>query len=294
MLKEELTMTADKTCLFCGLILHPSRSKRRGKSEEHIFAKWLVDHLAIRNTLITSLRLDVPSGGILDVRKHSVSAFVGGRICAECNNGWMSKLEEQVKPVLIRLIADPYELSNLSEDERHAVARWTLKTAGVLNRSSASGNSADSLGRLVPDEHLRIVRSGSIPNDVIVVGGRCPSNRIADALQDASWAFPNYSSALRREDQNLSYKIALSFHSLLLAVAHYPNPDYCYGVNERSYVILWKGTRGVVRTNNEVGEVSLGSNSLILGKFLLNIFVVSKTWLKMRENDLTTRLIVSP
>jgi hypothetical protein len=285
---------SQKACLFCGHIMHPSRSKGRGKSEEHIIPQWLMDHLGIRDMPITSLRHDVPSGTITNKRWHPVGNFVAGKVCADCNNGWMSDLEVQAKPILIRLIADPHQLSYLPEHERHTVARWTLKTAGVLNRASTSGNSTDPFARPVHDEHLRKVQSGSIPGDVIVVGSGCPSNTISDALQNASWAVPNNCVPLLPSDRERSYKIGLSFRSLLLAVAYYPNPEYHYGITEGSYAVLWDGTERIIRTNDGVGEVPILADSPILEGFLGNIFVVSKTWWTIRENTVATRFVVVP
>lgn len=40
-------MTATKTCLFCGRVLPPKRVKSGGKSDEHIIARWLLEHLGI-------------------------------------------------------------------------------------------------------------------------------------------------------------------------------------------------------------------------------------------------------
>src|SRR5882724_9624655 len=55
----------------------------------------------------------------------------------------------------------------------HIVARWTFKTAAVLNRASSYGNPSGALTHPVPDEYLRIVKSGAVPDDVIVIGSGC-------------------------------------------------------------------------------------------------------------------------
>src|SRR5437773_3570847 len=43
------TKASVRECLFCCRILHPTRVRQRGKSDEHIIAKWLMDHLGVRD-----------------------------------------------------------------------------------------------------------------------------------------------------------------------------------------------------------------------------------------------------
>ena len=52
-------------------------------------------------------------------------------VCRPCNNGWMSKLETDSKPLIGRLIED-FPLS-LHTSQQTLLARWTLKTAMVLD-----------------------------------------------------------------------------------------------------------------------------------------------------------------
>jgi hypothetical protein len=52
------------------------------------------------------------------------------RLCAGCNNGWMSRLEERTKPILVRLLENEPVLLDL--DAQAEVARWAIKTAMVV------------------------------------------------------------------------------------------------------------------------------------------------------------------
>lgn len=133
-----------KTCLFCGTTLRSKKSKTGGKSDEHIVPGWLMDHLGIRNTIITPMLTESAARRVMHVRQHVVSAFKAGTVCTGCNNGWMSRL-------------------SLTEREQFIVARWTLKTAAVLNRSSTYGNAGDGIARRIPDSHLIDVMEGRIP-----------------------------------------------------------------------------------------------------------------------------------
>ena len=53
-------------------------------------------------------------------------------VCGQCNNGWMSRLEAETKPVLGQLIVG--KKAWLTEDDQHIIARWSVKTAAVLQR----------------------------------------------------------------------------------------------------------------------------------------------------------------
>lgn len=286
-------MSAKKTCVFCGVALRGKGTDRTCKSDEHINPTWLIEHLGIGDLPVTGMRWDVPSRTVIEQHSHGGRSFVSGRVCTGCNNGWMSTLETEAKPILIRLIADPRLLPGLSVEERHTVARWTLKTAVALNQASF-GNEANPLDRPIPVEHRKALVSGKLSDDVIVVGACCPSDRVSEFVQSATWATPKNTVPLRTEDRVRSYKIGMSFRSLLLAVAYYPNSEYYYGITADRFAVLWTGTRGIVRTDEGIGEIPIAANSPILEGFLGNIFVVSKTWWTITQNAATTRLIVVP
>jgi len=63
-----------------------------------------------------------------------LGSFVTDSICRACNNGWMSQLESQVRPLLSPLLVDPWPkndrpiLSALFL-KSHVITRWLLKTA---------------------------------------------------------------------------------------------------------------------------------------------------------------------
>lgn len=278
--------------MFCGRILPPKRVKTGGKSDEHIIARWLLEHLGIGTTTITPGHLNVRSGDIIQTRHHTLNNFVGGSVCRDCNSGWMSELESQAKPILQTLIANPHRLSKLRKAERRIVARWTFKTAAIFNRSSSYGNPAISPSHPVPDPQLRVLKDGGIPDEVAVVAGACTCERPFDFFQGDNWGAPEDSFPLQPEDQQDSYKIGLSFRDLLLAVVFFPNPEYHYAIVHRTYYPLWGGARGVVPFRGEMDKSPLFSGSPIIEGFVRTIAVVSKTYWELRENEARTRLVV--
>src|ERR1035441_9227231 len=243
-----------KSCLFCGCTLRSKKAGSGGKSNEHIIPNWLMDHLGVRDMTITPTVTEIASGRIVDFRQHAVSAFVAGTVCGLCNNGWMSRLEGDAKPILIRLIEDPHRLENLDLNQRALIARWTLKTAAMLNRSSAYSAPGNSMSRPVPDDHLKEIMDGRCPSGVAVVGCGYPSMKKLDWLQFGTWITPSNSISLLEEDRNRSYKIALAFRDLVLAVVYYPSAEYHYAVIEGHYVPLWVGDRGIIPVPRQLDD----------------------------------------
>jgi hypothetical protein len=203
----------------------------------------------------------------------------------------MSTLETEAKPILTRLIEDPNRLETLTLPERFLVARWSLKTATVLNRCSTYGTSDDGIGRKVPDQHMRILKSGSLPEHVLVVGAGCKSSKPFDFLQYALWTAPANSIPLLTHDRDGSYKIALSFRDLVLMAAYYPSANYAYGINTHHYVPLWTGSRKVIPVDHLIDDSPARSGTVHLEGLLRNISVVSHTWLTLVENVAFTRLL---
>jgi len=228
------------------------------------------------------------------VREHAVSAFVAGTVCGVCDNGWMSHLERQAKPVLISLIEDPRRLEQLDIEQRALIAQWTLKTAAMLNRASAYSAPDYPKSRPVPDNHLREIMNGRLPSGVAIVGSGYPSSKPLDWIQFGTWITPSNSIELLQEDLNRSYKIALAFRGLVLAVVYYPSAEYHYAVIEVHYVPLWVGDRSMIPIPLPLDDSQSLTDSPVLEVLLRNIFVLSKTWVELVGNLSTTGFIWEP
>jgi hypothetical protein len=109
-------------CIFCG--------EPKKLTKEHLWSRWirqLVSHDAKKhehvNQIFRSEGIEtatrVWSG---DVRNRGVRS-----VCGECNNGWMSSLEEHARPALEPLIKG--ELFFLNQNTQKTVATWiAMKT----------------------------------------------------------------------------------------------------------------------------------------------------------------------
>ncbi len=124
-----MAVARNKSCLFCGETLQPKGGAHSANTDEHVFPDWLQEHLGVKGNVVTPMLVQSDNRQIIDMRQHVMGAFVAGSVCYDCNHGWMSTLENEVKHVLTRLVGDPIQLESLTDLERFTLARWTLKTA---------------------------------------------------------------------------------------------------------------------------------------------------------------------
>ena len=120
--------TTRRRCAFCGGHLGQKRSK------EHVYSVWLLKALELDDALLESAWLS-QTGLVKDVRRHVAAASVLGTVCEDCNTGWMSRLEERIKPIFSKAMDDAAEIT-LSPVETADIAAWVFKTCAVLNLSS--------------------------------------------------------------------------------------------------------------------------------------------------------------
>src|SRR6266852_3789939 len=137
-----------RSCIFCNSPLSGIRS------QEHVFPQWLLDELGIGNVSISPTHFR-PDGTVVSTRYHPVDSLREGRVCGPCNNGWMSNLEQQAQPFLSPLFTGARTVVELTSKERAILAKWTAKTAFVLN-------SASNYWKSVPAVHLSSCRVAEV------------------------------------------------------------------------------------------------------------------------------------
>lgn len=105
-------------------------------------------------------------------------------VCESCNNGWMCRLEETVKPIISPLMHD---ISfRLDLPQQHVVSQWALKTAMV--RDGAARKRPFCYEREMC-ETLRL--RSSIPPRTTVLLARCNSPRAICAFFTDLWITVN-------------------------------------------------------------------------------------------------------
>jgi hypothetical protein len=203
-----------RQCVFC-------RGDLQGvASEEHIFPQWLLKHLGIPRTdqvfqgTGASATLDADEK---DGRVHGAWRFVEGRVCARCNNGWLSELEEEVRPGLEALLAGAGKIVALTPPQRRLLSRWAAKTAFLVSNVSP-------FQRPVPPGHLWALNAGGdVPPGVAVYAGQSGTPTKTAYIQSTQWTqFGSSRSGFVVGAMQDAYKIGLQIQDLLLLVAFAP------------------------------------------------------------------------
>ncbi|MBG1270298.1 hypothetical protein [Nostoc sp. WHI] len=114
-------------CIFCG---------STDVSKEHIFPKWLkpfFDKSIFDSTLHISANdtedlLDFLRSGV-EGHKESSHGYTTQMVCKQCNNTWMSNLENKAKSILVdnngRLTDS---LTHINKNDAYIISIWILKT----------------------------------------------------------------------------------------------------------------------------------------------------------------------
>ncbi len=109
-------------CLSCG-------ETTATESAEHVFSKWLLEYLQAVRTPITHFRYQLDTGSQPHMNQIRLNSFKLRQICQPCNNEWMSRLENESKPIVIGLMAHTLTLEALDAEQCRLLARWAGKTA---------------------------------------------------------------------------------------------------------------------------------------------------------------------
>jgi hypothetical protein len=216
-----------RVCLFCGLPLHK-------RSREHVLPEWLQNHLGISDFPLTPTHT-TPRGVVVNRRAHPVSELVAGRVCEDCNSGWMSRLEVAAMPVLKPLMDGQRTPEQLDEAERRVVGRWTLKTAYALNDSS-------NYPWKVPPAHALQVRNEAdpFPLDVIMTAQVHEPDQPFDWAQGSLWVASTDLRGVGDLRRN-SYKFSFQLRRLLLLASWWSSPGWVPHLRPGVHVAIWPG-----------------------------------------------------
>ncbi len=156
-----------KQCLFCENYVN---------SKEDIFPLWLLEIVGNRQDMhkaVSDLPIKIQKGSsVLRIRT----------VCETCNNGWMSKLEQDTIPVLRPLLVD---LSvRLSPEQQSLLASWAMKTGVVLD-------SIYKHTRFYQKEECKNLRENrTIPTGTVIWIGRYFGSGLHAGLSDFSLDSP--------------------------------------------------------------------------------------------------------
>ena len=206
------------------------------RAKEHVIADWLLEGLGIGEEQLAQFIADSARGQVKEARtSHSLNSFKEGRVCSNCNNGWMSELESEAKPILLALLSGPQNPTSISESECLVLARWTLKTAIVLSY-------ATPLGHPLPREHLKFLRDKpAMPPQIGVFAAINIPTREFGYYQRNHW--PNLSAQnvpdLSELMTSQGFKLAFHLKHLILMVANIPRPTSRFVLAAGLHIPLW-------------------------------------------------------
>jgi hypothetical protein len=150
--------------VFCG--------ERRADNKEHALPDWLTPYLLDLEGHDRILHRQPGEAGERRRITKRLDLEVK-RICARCNQGWMSELETAIKPVLVPLLQGQDAI--LPEAGQRLLAFWTVKTASMLQFTSKE--------HPVPPDYLREVyenrESRTPPRTTQIWVGACADRGLA-------------------------------------------------------------------------------------------------------------------
>jgi hypothetical protein len=228
-------------CLFCSAHL------LLGRSKEHVLPQWLLEHLNIGDIDISPTHF-TSQGTARSTRRHKLEALQEGRVCTNCNTGWMSRLEVDCKAILTPVFAEARSPADLSSEDRFRVARWTAKTAYVLN-------SASNFDQVVPLEHYSMLRDNpsALPTGVLVVAQEHDGEKSFSWWQGAAWQIEGQDLSGLESLQARTYKTSFQLGRLLLSVAWWPHPGWLFSLWRGVHIPFWP-ERGRVAYFDPIGQ----------------------------------------
>jgi len=174
-------METQRKCSFCQTVL-------TARSKEHVIPVWLINYLCIDGMEISPQQRSM-DGTIVDKREHTVDNLLLGPVCMDCNSGWMSKLESNVKSLLIELMEKNRSIDTLNKEEKLILALWTYKTALTLNLAS-------NYTLKIPTTHFHkfYQEQSELPQRVIVLAQQHNQSQMDNSFfwnQQAFWSIHN-------------------------------------------------------------------------------------------------------
>jgi hypothetical protein len=133
-------------------------------TKEHVFPQWLNRYVSSEEAQI--LEQSRYGAGAYDVSRENIGLdFCVRKVCARCNNGWMSGLEAESIELLDSLINN-LELRLISLHDQRRIALWATKTAMVLDNTQSEP--------ILPQKKLARLRGHrAIPGGTRVWLGAC-------------------------------------------------------------------------------------------------------------------------
>src|ERR1700687_6349735 len=118
---------ARRICLFC------QRSGHAKITKEHVWPKWV-------SALMPGADKHVPSSlrstELKEIVKWTGDGIQVNDVCRNCNSGWMSQMEGEVKAVLGTLIVGSIETRPITLADPAVIGKWALKLSMMADATT--------------------------------------------------------------------------------------------------------------------------------------------------------------
>lgn len=203
-----------KRCIFCDSIL-----TNRTRSKEHVIPKWILENLEPGFTYDhTGKWTTFPNKPehIISVRNYSMLSSLLGGVCKSCNEGWMSNLETEFKPIFIALYDEQSPLI-LTRNQRTVIARWAYKTAITVNYSA-------NYKKIVPlDQIHSFYQNNDLPQNIVVDVAFCKEVGIHHLIGGNRLAIIPDSFKGKEEFLDHSFVVTFQFDHLMIRLSWTPD-----------------------------------------------------------------------
>lgn len=163
-------------CTYCSV---DGPNLRQKITKEHIFGKWLKREFPQRATSTRATHNRPETDEIdnqeihtrVELQRVAPYDLQVPHVCEECNGGWMSTLQTEAKPILMRLVTGTWP--DLTDEECRVIARWCVMVAINIGKHKNMG--------IFDPSRLRALKYGEMPEGYIVTAVRvaCPDGRMA-------------------------------------------------------------------------------------------------------------------
>lgn len=233
-------------------------------SKEHLWPVWMEKYLprtdeqkhtreAHHAQWITPLRFKKME------RQGHLSTIKLRVVCKECNNGWMSNLEAEAKPLLVKFLKD--DVFTLNESDQQVLSRW-------ITMKSITGEHAEKDIHVTPTaDRLRLRSRERIPDYFAIYLGRqlTDSNtawlRISQTLALSKHGPSPPLDGLKRNFQSVAFLCGPLF--LYVLAARVDNFDVVNAFSFECLVRLWPIENSIVSwppehalTPKEMGRIA--------------------------------------
>jgi hypothetical protein len=161
-----------KKCIFC-------QHDDRKITKEHLFPDWLSK---MYGDSVTGINEGTNADGTI-AYSYSSNIFqqTTNSVCEVCNNGWMSQIENDAKPILIKMLKSKSFV--LDKKAQVKLSTWAMKTMLVFNHE----NPKPPAKQFIPLEHyVKFYEEKRVSDDSIMLLGYNPVGKFRPGQRIAS------------------------------------------------------------------------------------------------------------